>query len=242
MRITDFLRGVDPSTLDDLRAALFRGKPGYLTREKWLLKSIGRGRRVLDLGCATGFLATQIKRRNNEVYGVEINAAAASRARAEGISVKQADLNEGIPFENSDFDVVLGGHIFEYVYDSRRLIEECARVLRPGGVLLITVHNLNSLQNRFRILAGGYLDSLGAYPEDHGGGQVRLWNLEKLRELLSIGAFELAEVRGARANGARSAAKGLGHGVSQALTGLVTKAPSMSPILLVKARKPLKGK
>jgi SAM-dependent methyltransferase len=241
MRVTDFLRGVDPSTLDDLRAALFRQKGSLLTCEKWLLKSIGRGRKVLDLGCATGFVASQIKRRNNDVYGVDINAAACARAKADGILVKQADLNDGIPFESRSFDVVLGGHIFEYVYDSRRLVEECARVLRPGGMLLISVNNLNSLQNRFRVMAGGYLNSLGAYPEDHGGGQVRLWNLPKLKELLAIGAFELFEVKGTADSAAKHAPRTLAGGVSQALTGLASRAPSMSPILLVKARKPLRS-
>jgi SAM-dependent methyltransferase len=241
MRVTDFLRGVDPSTLDDLRSALFRRKPALLTREKWLLKSIGRGRKVLDLGCANGFLGTQIKKRNNEVYGVEVNAAAAARAKTAGLFVRQADLNEGIPFENRSFDVVFGAHIFEYVYDSRKLIEECARVLRPGGIMLLTVHNLNSLQNRLRVLSGGYLNALGAYPEDHGGGRVRLWNVDKVRELLAIGGLDLCEVRGAMESAAKNAPQGLGHGVSQALTGLASRAPSMCPILLVKAKKPLRG-
>ena len=69
-------------------------------------------------------------------------------------------------------------------------------MLKPGGQLLLTVFNLNSLENRWKVLRGHYLSEVGAYPEDHFGHHVRVFNLEKLQELCVQSGFQVEEARG----------------------------------------------
>lgn len=165
-------------------------------RKEIMLKAIGRGKRVLDLGCSGGQISKLIKDQNNEVFGIELNPRAVALAENKGVRVKVFDLNEGIPFEDSFFDVVNAGEVIEHIFDTKYLFEECNRVLKPDGIFLFTAPNLNSLPNRFRVLTGGYLSTMGAYPDDHFGSHIRVFNLSKIRELCRTTGFKLLEVTG----------------------------------------------
>lgn len=200
-------------------------------RKEFLLNRIGRGKRVLDVGCLGGQISRLILERNNEVWAVEINPKAAELAQARGIRVKVADVEEGLPFEDGFFDVVNAGEIVEHLYDTTFFFNECRRVLKPGGALLFTTPNLNSLENRLRVVMGDYLEMAGAYPEDHFGSHVRIFNVEKVGELCAQTGFELEEVRGVFALEPHSRLMSVGLTVASRL------APSLSKLLLVRARK-----
>lgn len=199
-------------------------------RKEYVLKEIGRGKRVLDLGCLGGQISKLIKDQNNDVYGVDINPKAASTAEARGIRVKVFDLNDGIPFEDGFFDIIHAGEIVEHIYDTKFLFEECNRVLKPNGTMLFTFPNLNSIRNRVRVLKGGYLTHLGAYPDDHFGENIRVFNLEKVRELCLHTGFRVVDVVGVPALAAGSL-------TYRFLRPLVAVAPQLGELLVVKARR-----
>ena len=114
---------------------------------------------------------------NNEVWGVEVNPTAALVAQKRGIRVKVANVEEGLPFERGYFDVVNAGEVVEHLYDTKFFFDEVHRVLKKDGTFFFTTPNLNSLENRIRVLTGGYLSMVGAYPEDHFGNHVRIFNV-----------------------------------------------------------------
>jgi ubiquinone/menaquinone biosynthesis C-methylase UbiE len=102
------------------------------------------GQRVLDLGCGTGTLAIQVKRREPgaEVVGLDADPEmlAQARAKAERAEV-ELELAEGmsdeLPFEDASFDRVLSTLFFHHLdpEPKRRTAREIARVLRKGGEL-----------------------------------------------------------------------------------------------------------
>jgi 2-polyprenyl-3-methyl-5-hydroxy-6-metoxy-1,4-benzoquinol methylase len=200
-------------------------------RKEYVLAAIGKGRKVLDVGCLGGRLSRLILEANNEVWGVELNEAAAREAERRGVRVKVANVEEGLPFEAATFDAVHAGEIIEHLYDTKFFLEEANRVLRPGGVLVFTTPNLNSLDNRLRVLAGGYLGLAGAYPEDHFGGHIRVFNLGKIHELCRQTGFRVEGVRGV------PALEPKGKWVDRALGVAGRLAPTLSKLLVVKARK-----
>ena len=102
------------------------------------------GQRILDLGCGTGTLAIEVKRRepNAELVGFDADPEMLDKARrkAEGAGV-ELELTEGfstgLPYEDGSFDRVLSTLFFHHLdpEPKRLTAAEIARVLRPGGEL-----------------------------------------------------------------------------------------------------------
>jgi len=99
------------------------------------------GDRVLDFGCGMGFYLLALSRlRKAHLVGLEPNPkrlAWARRGKAPGAYV--AGIGEQLPFGDSAFDKVLMSEVLEHLLCDRAGLREVRRVLRPGGVLAISV-------------------------------------------------------------------------------------------------------
>jgi SAM-dependent methyltransferase len=105
------------------------------------------GGRVLDLGCGTGDLARHLASAGLRVTGCDISANMLSRAAGSdpGGIIEWRHLDPAwrtLPFEAGQFDAVVASSVLEYVDSPAVVLGECARVLRPGGVMLCTVPDL----------------------------------------------------------------------------------------------------
>jgi SAM-dependent methyltransferase len=109
------------------------------------------GDRVLDLGCGTGNLARALAAAGLCVAGCDISEQMLAHAvsdpggRDRGLCTGWVRLAPGwrrLPFASEAFEVVVAASVLEYVAEPRAVLRECARVLRPGGVVLYTVPNL----------------------------------------------------------------------------------------------------
>jgi SAM-dependent methyltransferase len=96
------------------------------------------GRRVLDVGCGTGTMLSYLER-YGEPSGVEADVQAIELCRSRGITGVQLADPPPLPFEDGRFDLVTALDVLEHVDDDERLLVEMRRVLRPGGVALVTV-------------------------------------------------------------------------------------------------------
>src|SRR5450759_2795555 len=100
------------------------------------------GKTLLDVGCGDAALASEFARRGAIVTGLDADPAmiAAARRRTE-IQATQLRLIEGqaerLPFDDAAFDCVIAVTTLFFVRDSERAIMEMARVLKPGGRLVI---------------------------------------------------------------------------------------------------------
>jgi SAM-dependent methyltransferase len=153
--------------------------------------------RVLDVGCATGYIAELVRHLGHEVVGVELNRTMAAKARQRGLEVLEHDLEEPLPLPDNSFDLVHACEIIEHLFDTEAFLHHVHAVLAPGGTLVLSTPNLNSLGNRFRVALGRPLPMWGAYPGDTHGGHIRVFNLAKARELLDRTGFRTDEVWGA---------------------------------------------
>ena len=119
-----------------------------------------RGRQVLDVGCGAGVDLARFARGGALATGVDIAPAAIDLARA---NVAQQGLvaellvadGEDLPFPDGRFDLVFAHGVVQYTSDDRRLVEECRRVLRPGGLAIFQVYNrvswLNALSRVMKV-------------------------------------------------------------------------------------------
>jgi len=101
---------------------------------------------VLDVGCGSGTLLGLLKQRGFRVTGLDFSAEAAAIAKAEnGVDVAVGTLEEA-HFPAESFDVVTLFHVMEHVTTPRQVLAEVSRVLKPNGVAILQVPNIESWQ------------------------------------------------------------------------------------------------
>lgn len=97
--------------------------------------------KILDVGCFTGTLLDVAKARGWEPWGVEINKVASGYAREQlGYQVFTAELQKA-GLQAGFFDAVSMTDVAEHVIDPKETFEEIFRILKPGGMLVMTVPN-----------------------------------------------------------------------------------------------------
>ena len=103
--------------------------------------------RLLDLGCGTGDLSRCLAADGRQVTGCDISAAMLKRAAEldPAGTVAWTRLAPGwrtLPFSDGSFGTVVISSVLEYVHDPCSVLQECARLLEPGGTLLCTVPDM----------------------------------------------------------------------------------------------------
>jgi 2-polyprenyl-3-methyl-5-hydroxy-6-metoxy-1,4-benzoquinol methylase len=105
-------------------------------------------RRLLDVGCGSGWYLAQMRDLGWRVMGVEMDPQAAKVAReCRQLRVFVGTLEEA-QFPEGSFDTITMSHVLEHVPDPTALLKECYRLLSPGGHLILVVPNLGSLGHR----------------------------------------------------------------------------------------------
>jgi len=104
---------------------------------------------ILDVGCGAGLITGPLVREGRSVFGLDYNERAAFSASRRNLLTVRGDAFS-MPFKKASFDVVLStGFIQQYGPDhTKKLLEEIARVTRPGGVLILVWRQGTSLMRR----------------------------------------------------------------------------------------------
>jgi SAM-dependent methyltransferase len=158
---------VDPSSGEyGADYAYFRArlaKQGPLSYEWWasrftarLVRRYQQGGRLLEIGCGLG-RTLQLLEGDFETHGIDISAYAVELARqvAPRSQIAQMDARDlaaldAVPFEVASFDVILAAHVFEHLADPGETVAQCARLLKPGGLLLFLVPNTRCVSRRWK--------------------------------------------------------------------------------------------
>jgi len=98
---------------------------------------------LLDVGCSSGAFLMTARKMGFDVQGVEASARASETARLAGLKVFTGVL-ESARFPDASFDAATLIELIEHLRDPRVLLTECRRILKPGGVLLISTPNAAS--------------------------------------------------------------------------------------------------
>ncbi len=145
---------------------------------------VGEGRRLLDIGCAAGFFLNAAQDAEFSVCGVEVSAFASEYARAHfGVDVRIGMLKD-VNFQSCAFDVVTMFDVIEHIADPIRELTEIARILKPGGVLVLDTPNIESDTAR---LQG---DQWWLFKSDH----LVYYAPDTIRRLFEIAGFELTSL------------------------------------------------
>jgi 2-polyprenyl-3-methyl-5-hydroxy-6-metoxy-1,4-benzoquinol methylase len=101
------------------------------------------GGRLLDVGCGTGEWLALMRGFGWQVQGNDFDASAVEVARGMGLDVVCGAL-EAQEFPDNRFDAITLNHVIEHVPDPMETLRECARILKPGGKVLLFTPNAAS--------------------------------------------------------------------------------------------------
>jgi SAM-dependent methyltransferase len=149
--------------------------------------------RVLDIPCGEGAFLARAQHAGLVCYGVDI----AHRLTLAGARFARADMNRGLPFAPGAFDAVVCIDGIEHLERPFEFVRESRRVLRPGGVLIVSTPNISALRSRWRWLLTGFhnkqkvpLNECDPTPWHH----VSLLSFPMLRYILHREGFELRAI------------------------------------------------
>jgi ubiquinone/menaquinone biosynthesis C-methylase UbiE len=123
--------------------------PALIMRHNYILDLLdSRLGRVLDIGCGPGEMVSNLIAKGHEVYGVDI-AEGMLRVASKNVAEKscthsssfQCGNIEALHFKDEMFDVIICAGVIEYLKTDTIALQEINRVLKPGGILLITARN-----------------------------------------------------------------------------------------------------
>jgi O-antigen biosynthesis protein len=177
---------------DELRYTQYDDRPG--STHELVVGLVPPGSRVLELGCATGYMSAVLAERLGcRVTGVEIDAAAAERAQehCERVVVADADsLDFGEVFAGETFDCVVAADVLEHLRDPGRVLRAVRGLLGEGGVVVASVPNVAHGSVRLALLAGEFrYRPTGLLDETH----LRFFTRASLYDLFESSGFVIAE-------------------------------------------------
>lgn len=112
---------------------------------------------ALQVDGGPGWLAKMMADRGARVVMTDLSYVAVERARVRGVHAQQCEIDTGpLPFDDCSFDVVLCDSQLEHRFDSDHALDEMARVLQPGGRLILLLPNTAHWRVRWWLLTGRF--------------------------------------------------------------------------------------
>jgi SAM-dependent methyltransferase len=215
---------------------------------KWIkANSDGSPIKILDVGCGNGqFLAELDDKlgKRTQMYGVDYSEYKLKSAQAYPYEFRHCNLEVGIPYEDATFDIVYSGEVIEHIYNPDFMLEECYRVLKPGGLIVVSTPNLQAWYNRVLFLFGiqplfyevsTKSSHIGAGPlrrfkkQTAPVGHIRVFNRRSIVDLVENEGFDVISVEGAIFQSL--------PGFAQIIDNCFNIRPSLASNLIVMARK-----
>lgn len=162
------------------------------TRLKKLMNLVGNisEKKVLDIGCARGYVGSRIKALGNYVVGVDISESAAREAEKVLDKIYIFDLEGSWPDLGDKFDLAILPEVLEHVFDPVEVLKKTSSQLKNGGEIIITTPNILAWTNRANILLGNFEYT------DQGlmdFGHIRFFTYKYLKEVLRESGFKITK-------------------------------------------------
>jgi 2-polyprenyl-3-methyl-5-hydroxy-6-metoxy-1,4-benzoquinol methylase len=159
--------------------------------------NIKSGEKVLDVGCATGYLGKYLKKKEIEIVGIDYNDQYLEKAKdrniySELINIDLNKINDKLNKYNNYFDSIILFDVLEHLYNPMEVLKKLSKLLKKDGRFLVDLPNIshgsikyNLLINNFNYTPTGLLDST----------HIRFYTPKSIIDNLSKNQFVIEEVK-----------------------------------------------
>jgi SAM-dependent methyltransferase len=148
----------------------------------------GEGRRILDIGCAQGYLSEVLANRGFAVACIDWPGT----PHPPTVEFSGGDLDDGLGPVDGVFDYIICADVLEHLRDPLRLLQECRARLAPGGTLIASLPNSAHWYFRWQVF-------LGRFPQHERGlfdsTHLHFYNWDNWVSLLERAGFRVDWVR-----------------------------------------------
>jgi 2-polyprenyl-3-methyl-5-hydroxy-6-metoxy-1,4-benzoquinol methylase len=141
------------------------------------------GATLLDLGCGQGEMARFWRDAGWRVQCVDVSENNIAKMNQLGFEAHRLDLNEPLPFKDNAYDAVTLIDVIEHVIMAEQLVKETYRILKKGGLMLLSTPNQAFYKRRLRALQGK--------PPDEEGYHFRFFIRRKLHALIESHGYKI---------------------------------------------------
>ncbi len=120
--------------------------PAYIDRAEIILSEIIKKEKILEIGCGRGFYLKALRDINPkiEITGIDLNQKYLNVAKKyvddKNVKIIKGDATK-LKFKNNTFEAIIASEILEHIKDDKKAMEEIKRVLKPKGIVMISVPN-----------------------------------------------------------------------------------------------------
>lgn len=165
--------------------------------QSYEISMIGWNKKVLELGPGGADLTRAMRDRNCHVTCIEYDPDAMEDLSELADHVIVADLNDPATLEGVDgtFDVIVAGDVIEHLLEPQRVVNQLARLLAPGGKLVVSLPHIAHVDIRLGLLQGRFdYSPLGLLDETH----IRFFTIDTIKKLLNNAGLMMIDLRRVR--------------------------------------------
>lgn len=151
---------------------------------------IAKNKTVLEVGCSTGYISKRLRENNCTVFGIEIDAVAAEKAKDHCEHVLSTDIETTgqFPYNLNSFDVILFGDVLEHIRDPSAVLEKFKKFLKKDGFIVVSIPNIAYWSMRLRLLLGDFeYTNNGILDSTH----VKLFNYKTAKRLIKDSGYHI---------------------------------------------------
>ncbi len=151
---------------------------------------IGKDKKVLEVGCSTGYVSKKLKENNCYVFGIDMDADAADHAKdfCENVLLADIETENWFPYKRNDFDVILFGDVLEHTRNPSEVLKKFKKYLKEDGFIVVSIPNIVYWSIRLKFLLGYFeYTNNGILDSTH----VRFFNYKSARRLMEDSGYTI---------------------------------------------------
>lgn len=165
-------------------------QPVVLSALRVVASGEARAARVFDAGCGNGALLRKLQLSGYHVSGCDASESGVAQARklcGDAVRIERLSVYEDLSGTfGSGWDVVIATEVIEHLYAPRDFVRQAHRLLRPGGVLILSTPYHGYLKNLALAVSGALEHHFTALWD---GGHIKFWSYRTLKQLLAEFGF-----------------------------------------------------